>query len=625
VYLVYYKVKKRDLLRDVYSFLVNKLAILPSLLSKKEIEELNYYLWELHWNINPIKIGQASLTLLALGVIISLVFLLVNPIAFVLAFIFVTTIYFLFLKLPIILGKQVKEKKRVQLLSFLLNLAMFYKANPSLESAFYNSIRNTLSPLKEDLIELFWLVDLRKFSSIEDALEWYATRWESEKEFVHALYLVVYGKVEEAIDYYLQQYYYKMLKFSRELKNAVEVTNMLGIVLPVMTMTLLPVVIGVMAEEVPYTLLFGFYDIALPLIVFLLTRNLVEKKTPPTIFQFFESDYLSKRKFRLLLLIPIIIGWTLYVKSIYPRYATYEIAATYPSIVLILLLAFLIALVFVLYFIDIYSLQKSLDKMTKETPLFLTQLSEYLENGYPLEKAFALTREKLYNLEIRKFVDIVLLNLSENKTIRESINAALAKYPSPILRTIFDIILANTYSGTSVLVDLTKSLADYLNKVNSALERMKDLLSEAISEMKLQVTMLIPIMLGVIVGIGVFMIAMMKLITEVMHQFNNIGTQVNLGGANISVPLDVLKIFMIRKETITPFLYQLMVGLYVIAAIIIVSYSLNIIENSKDPIKEKIVISRNLVVGTLFYALVAFGVVLLFSGMFIMLKGVLTG
>jgi len=65
-----------------------------------------------------------------------------------------------------------------------------------------------------------------------------------------------------------------------------------------------------------------------------------------------------------------------------------------------------------------------------------------------------------------------------------------------------------------------------------------------------------------------------------------------LGLVKISLPLNVLQMFMIRKETITPFVYQTMIGLYVIFAVIIISYSLNTIENAKNPISEKIVIAK---------------------------------
>jgi len=294
-----------------------------------------------------------------------------------------------------------------------------------------------------------------------------------------------------------------------------------------------------------------------------------------------------------------------------------------PSLIYTSFLAVGLIIGFAFYFFDIYFLQKRVEKINKEILIALNVLNAFLKEGYPLEKAITLARRRLEGLEIENFFNIVIRELESNKPLEEAIEKALDYYPSPLVKGIFEIIISNVYKGTLIITNLVESLANYLGKVHSALERMKDLLSESISEMKLQINMLIPIMLGIIVGIGGFMIAMMVLITKIMKQFQGIGNA-NLQGININIPLDVLQMFMIKKETITPFLYQILVGLYVIISVIILSYTLNMIENSNDPIKEKIIISKNLAMSFFFYAIIVVGVVILFAGLYEMLRLALT-
>ncbi len=613
---------KKGFWLNLYSILVNKLSLLPPLISEKERKELEFYLWELHLHLDPRKIASASLTIFVIGLAIGIIALLFNYYLGLILILLSALFSLLILRLPIILGKEAREKKRTMLLQFLLELGMFYKVTNNLETSFYNTVKHIPSPLREDLVELWWLINLRVFPSIEKALSWYTNRWEEEEEFVHAMYMILNGEVDEGLNYYLSQYYYKMLKFSRELKNAVEVLNMLGIVLPVMTMTLLPVIISVMSENVPYSILFVFYDFLLPLGLFILTKRIVEKKIPPTIYSIDVNILVRNRWLRLLLILPLFIVWLLIIKAIYPKYSDYTLTNTIPSALVTAFLAYSIVLVMVLYFIDIYKLIRKLDKTTAEITILLSLLSELIGRGLPLEEALREIVSRLEGLEIRNFVTIAIKGMNEGKSLKEAIQNALEKYPSPLLKSVFDIILTNIYAGNEVLREVVETLKDYLSKVMAALERMKDLLSEAISEMKLQVTMLIPIMLGVIVGIGVFMIAIMVLITQVMK---NIQTLPTTGGSElpVNVPLDVLQMFMIKKETITPFMYQLLVGLYVIESVIIISYSLNLVENSKDPIKEKITIAKNLALAFTIYLAVVIGVTLMFEGMYLMLKGVL--
>ncbi|AAR39135.1 NEQ285 [Nanoarchaeum equitans Kin4-M] len=594
----------------IYYYITNFLSYLPlpSFLNEKEKEKIKFYAWELGLEIDPNNVGKASLFFILLAMVSAIVSL------FNINFIFLTLI-FLFLALyvyyyPIIVGKSYRTKKETQFLLFLLNVAMFYEVLPSIDLAIYNSAKHLPFPIKLDIERLLWYTNLRYFESISDALEFYAKRWKENTTITQALFILINKNPKEALSYYLEQSYYRMLSFSRELKSSVEIINMIGIVLPIMTMTLLPVIIGILASEVPYIYLFIFYDIVLPTILLILSKFVIEKKVPPTIFSYNPG----KRQYRLLILVPLFFLWLIIFLNASSHYKEYKMFNSIVSLAYTFLLVLFLLIGFALYFIDIYSLYNKIKKMVNQLIIFLETLKSYVSLGYSLERALSLTSKKLQGLEIAELLYNIENKINENKPLDIAVKEALKKYNNPIIETIFDIIIANYNKGLTSLSELLDSLLDYLRKVNAALERTKDLLSEAISEMKMQIIMLIPVMLGIIVGIGNFMISIMLLITNIMKSFDF------KSAGQFSIPLDVLQMFMIKKETINPFMYQALVGLYVIASVIILSILLNSIENSKDPISEKIVIVKNLAIAFAIYSIIVIITITLFQGLYEMLK-----
>jgi hypothetical protein len=173
-------------------------------------------------------------------------------------------------------------------------LAVFYvvtymRHTSNLELAINFAAEHLDAPLSLDMRKIIWDVETQKFESVKESLDDYLVRWRKyNMEFVEAMHLIQSSLLEsdnsrrlnsldKSLTVILDETYERMLHYAHNLKGPLTTLNMLGVVLPILTLVILPLVVSFM-DGFRWFHLFAIYNIALPSMVYLLGKNILSTR-----------------------------------------------------------------------------------------------------------------------------------------------------------------------------------------------------------------------------------------------------------------------------------------------------------------------------------------------------------
>ena len=173
-------------------------------------------------------------------------------------------------------------------------LAIFYvvtymRHTSNLELAINFAAEHLNPPLSMDMRKVVWDVETQKFDSVKDSLTSYLTSWKDfNPEFVESMHLIQsslfessddrrLNSLDKALEVMLSETYEKMLHYAHNLKGPLVSLNMLGVVLPILTLVILPLVVSFM-DGFRWWHLFAMYDLLLPVMVFYLGKKILSTR-----------------------------------------------------------------------------------------------------------------------------------------------------------------------------------------------------------------------------------------------------------------------------------------------------------------------------------------------------------
>ncbi|MFH0836627.1 MAG: type II secretion system F family protein, partial [Candidatus Aenigmatarchaeota archaeon] len=199
---------------------------------------------------------------------------------------------------PYHLRKKYEMDAGSEIVNAILYMVSYMRNNPSLEGAVDFAARNLTGPLVEDLRKLMWDVRIGNYLSINEAIIDYAGKWERNREFVESLELLISSlkqsgirrtrTLDEAIRVVLDGNRESARNYVQQLKMPITIIHAMGIILPVMGLVMFPII--AIFLKVDPIMLFLVYDIMLPLILFFVISNTLEKR-PATFSKIDISDH----------------------------------------------------------------------------------------------------------------------------------------------------------------------------------------------------------------------------------------------------------------------------------------------------------------------------------------------
>lgn len=196
-----------------------------------------------------------------------------------------------FTKLPFIISNFWRMKASNQMVLSIFYIVTFMRHTPNLELAIDFAAEHLKPPLSLDFKKVVWNIETSKYDNVTQSLDNYLETWrEYNPEFIEAMHLIessLYendearrqSALDKSLEVILDETFEKMLHFTHDLKGPITTLHMLGIILPILGLVILPLIIAFVPEAEWYHL-FAIYNVALPMIVYYMGRNILS--TRPT-------------------------------------------------------------------------------------------------------------------------------------------------------------------------------------------------------------------------------------------------------------------------------------------------------------------------------------------------------
>jgi len=627
-----------------------------------------------HLNVSPTGVQSASI-LAALGLLfLGLILMIIKSMTIGVGLVLIgLCVYFVFQKIPSMYTKRLRTKANDEVIIAIFYIVAYMRFSSNFELATSFAANYLSPPLSLDFKRLLWELENAKYPTIKVAFDKYLEGWRDDNlEFLEAIYLIESSLYEsdefrrislldKSLDIILQGNYEKMLHFAQELRGSVSTFNMIGVVLPILGLIILPLAASFGNPRGVWDIVFLLYNIIIPVsigyfgfkIVFSKPSSVNSIKTPKNIKGFEQMQKyplkLSKDKtiyvspkipalfvFFLFFFIgfsPILIhnfglesGLNNYLNvvigedspfGVFQEYKfidkdggyNYGPYGLYPGLLsLFIPLSFAFGIGYYLRYKyqNLIHMRDKTKDLEKQFPSATFQLGNRINEGISAELAFGAVAETMRGTEAGKFFSLIdsnikFSNMSVEAAIFDSDKGAIIEYPSDLVTSSMKILIRAIENGPEITAKTLVDLSKYLTEIHMANERMLDLLSESLGSMKGQASFLAPIISGVVISI-------ISLVTMILGVLSNATTELADGSSSAA---DGVSGFL--GDSIPTFLFQSVVGLYIVALIIILMYLVTNLESGDDVINTRFQISKNLISGMTKYAIVVTIGVVLFS------------
>ena len=624
-----------------------------------------------HLNLTPSEVVSFAViillgTLFGGGLLMVSVWLLLGGFSFMLAFLIFILALFLFYysyKAPQRLAMQWRLKASSQMVPAILYIVIYMKHTSNLEKAIAFAAEHLQEPLSLDFRKIFWDVEVGRFSTIKDSVDYYLETWrDSSLEFIEAFHLIESSlyepseqrrvqTLEKALQVILDGVYDKMLKYTHDVKSPLTNVYMLGIVLPTLALAILPLASTMLQGAIKAYHVFIIFNILAPFLVIYLTMNVMMKrpggygesslleKNP------LYKEYKSKKHFFVgfftmlpFLLVGLIPFFWRYTNlpmwlGMQRDYSFAELGMGFlgqggvfgimedaagnlvgPFGALALLLGLLVPLSIAFMFVIAYKrktkhlmdARKQSKEVENEFTSSLFQLGNRIGDGLPAEIAFSKVAESTKGTSTEGFFRIVnqnihSLGMSLEQALFNPKRGAVVFYPSQLIAISMKVLVESVKKGLKVAAQSLMSISEYVKNIKKIDSRLNDLLADIASDMKSNMTFLAPLLSGIIIGLAGMITTILGALSAMFD--SGIGGSVE-GVAGAGGLQGILSIFDITQMMPTYWL-QIIVGLYLIEIVFILSATLVTIRSGRDKLQATAEIGKNLKISMLLYFFVA--------------------
>jgi hypothetical protein len=552
-------------------------------------------------------------------------------------------------------------KASSQMVPAILYIVIYMKHTSNFEKAISFAAEHLEPPLALDFKKIFWDVEIGKYSTIKESVDAYLESWRGfSLEFIEAFHLIESSLfepsesrritfLEKSLQVILDGVYDKMLKYTHEVKAPLTNLYMLGIVLPTLSLAILPLASTMLGGALKWPSVFVAFNLIIPFLVMYLTWNVVSLR--PGGYgdgSFLEKNplyykYVSKKPYW----IALVVAFPLFLVGILPLLFMYtplpfwfglegrdimwnqigfpllgnngifgiaQSGGTWygPMGILGSILSLFVPLSIAIFFI--VALKMRTKELIKEREKYkeveegftssLFQLGNRMGDGIPAEMAFLKVAETSKGTSSEGFFrhvnqNIQQMGMSVEKAIFDPKRGAIIFYPSGLIVTSMKILVESVKKGLQVAARSLVSISDYVKNIKKIDDRMKDLLADILSDMKSNMVFLAPLLSGIIMGLAVMITTIIGGLGALTSQIGgDAGATGGFGVGNLMQLFDIV-------EMIPPYWLQIIIGLYLIQIVFILTSTLVTIKSGKDDLEATYETALNLQKAMIFYFIVA--------------------
>ncbi len=609
---------------------VIKLKLKPS-----ETERLLPSLEMAHISATPESVYSFATITTLIGIVLSFVsgLLLGNFYIIIIGMIASAGIFFYIPSIPKRMFMIWRSKASDQIVLAVLYMIIYMEHTPNLELSTWFAAKHLPPPLSLDFIKVLWDVETKKYSNITTALEDYIETWrgwdDAFIDSIHVLETALFAEtkserlktLEKAEEIILDGTYDKMLTFAHNLQSPIQTLHMLGTVLPVMGLVMLPMVSAFMGASIKWWHIAILYNFLLPISVYALSKSVLAIRpagaNPADVYMHLSQKYLKPK------IPPALVGFGVFAAVAAPAVAYFTIiqpagteAFTTMPLLFSTLVTTAIGLGFAAYYFykinHLIAIKKKIAQIESEFAAAIFQLGNKIAQGVPAEAAISAVMEAMPKAEVTDFFRIIDYNLRElGMNLKDAIfdekKGALSFYPSAIIKSVMNTLVEAARKSPEIAAASLITISKYLTNAHRVNERLQDLLADTTSSMSAQIKMFAPVISGIVVGLSALTTSILSDLGDKLRGFEA-GTETQGFGTGL------LQVFQI-EHMLPAYQFQLIVGVYLVQIVIVMSFLLNGIVNGPDKIEQENMMSKNLILATLFYAGLTVATTLLFAGL----------
>ena len=461
-------------------------------------------------------------------------------------------------------------------------IVMSMKLVPNLEHAVLFAARNSERPLAKDLKKLTWDLNLRIYSSMDDALLSFADLWGRNSEyFKRSLHLIKSSTAEpdeaqriitlnRALDISLEGTESLMESFAAKLKTPSYVLYSIFILIPLALVALLPAVtvVGMKPETMDLILL---YDLTFPILAAVYSEYILMQRPVAFIPRQIPdshpdlSDIRQKKRFAIMLSVLVFfliapLGYLLLLLGNPGKIVATAPLGGYLPPTLPLVLGLTSGISIYLYFSSVpyKRIRDRIKEMEQEFADSLFVLGRRISEGKAPEEAFAYTSRTMEGLKIGKAFEEISMNLLSMRTnlkdaiFNEDFGAFSHIYSERIRNTMLlfteSVHKNHEAAGASII-----KLADHLKELSAVEERIRRSLYDVTSTMRSTAVIFAPLIAGITLSLA-------EVITKILSQ---VGERMNRVPADLSgMPVELGQGAF--SQSISPDHFLLSIGIYVL-------------------------------------------------------------
>lgn len=525
-------------------------------------------------------------------------------------------VYYLYIY-PLHIKKLYEMDAGSEIVTLILYMAMYMRNMPNLEGAVKFSAENMSGQLSYEIRKMLWDVEVGNYVNMQDALFEYAKKWQKNREFVEAVELLVASlhqigpsrerMLNEAVEVILKGSREQARHFNQDLKMPVMVVHAMGIILPVLGLVLFPIVAVFLGVDA--SLLFIGYDILLPIVLFFVISNILEKR-PATFSKIDISENPNippKGKFRLgrrvLSAFPIafVVGGSIIALGF--LYHQIDKEGLIAGAIIVGGIAAGLGLYFLMLSSQRMQVRDKTRKIETEFAEALFQLGSSISTGIPVELSVERSLKRVGNLAIK---DLFARALNNMKTMGMTFSeaffnkdyGAIRFYPSRLIKSVMRTVVEASKKGVETTSQAMLSVSQYLKGLHDTQEEVQESLSETVNSLKFQAYFLSPLISGVIVTMAIIIIRILG--------------QLSTRLANSSFT-DFPLVTQFGAISITPFQFVVVVGVYLVETALILGFFINGIENGEDPLGKQNTMGKSVLIGYIVFMIALFVTLLIFT------------
>jgi len=463
--------------------------------------------------------------------------------------------------------------------------------------------------------------------------------------------------LRKALAFVLDATHQRMKVYVEEIYSPIMMLHVFGLLLPVMGLVMFPMVAIFLHQQVSTPQLILGYIIFLPLLLYFLINRILQKRPgalmvpdiskhpelPPK--GYFGLKVGGKKFYVPIFIFSVLIGFLIMTYGILHfinlffnlMFPTQELLVelecptriTPQKCVLMkeaslsvenLLSTFSITAGFASIFISYFYLKSfqrikirnEIKNIEEEFRIGLFTMGNYLSEGYPIETGIQKTLEEYEKLGMQKkpsysffrriFGNMKNLGMTFKRAIFDKDYGVLRFYPSVLIEEITRILSDASEKSAVLLGAIAKTIANYLENINLIEMKIKELLEETRSAIKLQASFVIPVVTGIVSSLAVFILEMLRILAEKLSQIERlIGIFPMQAGAKSFIDLLVGGFENVVPMTVL----QASIGIYTVEAVALFSLLLSGIENGFDETARDWEIAQNLIRAVIVYGLIS--------------------